>query len=116
MEQLSEGVGWALGHLRNGEAVLVQCTLGHGRSATFAAAMLLATGAVDTVDDAVQRMRSMRQHVGLNRPQRASLDRALEAGAITVASFSLDEEGLDEEGLGGGGPDGKGSGGEGIQP
>ena len=34
-EQLSKGVGWALERLRSGDAVLVQCTLGHGRSATF---------------------------------------------------------------------------------
>ena len=58
------------------------------------------------MDDAVQQMRSRRQHVGLNRPQRASLDRALEVGTIAVASFSLD----------GRGPGGGGSGGEGIQP
>ena len=105
VEQLSKGVGWALERLRNGEAVLVQCTLGHGRSATFAAAMLLATGAAGTVDDAVQQMRSRRQHVGLNRPQRTSLDRALEAGAITVASCSPGE----------GGPGGGGSSDEGVQ-
>ena len=86
VEQLSHGVRWALERLRDGDVVLVQCTLGHGRSATFAAAILLAVGAADTVDDAVQRMRSLRPHVGLNKAQRSSLDRALQAGVLPVGS------------------------------
>ncbi len=105
VEQLSRGVDWALERVKNGEAVLVQCTLGHGRSATFVAAMLLATGVADSVDDAVRQMRSQRQHVGLNRPQRASLDRALAAGAIAV-DVSSPKGGAP---LGGWGSDGEGT-------
>jgi hypothetical protein len=86
VQQLSHGVSWALDRLKEGEIVLVQCTLGHGRSATFVAGLLLATGVTDTVDDSVDLMRSKRQHVGLNRPQRASLERALQSGAIPSAS------------------------------
>ncbi len=86
VEQLSEGVDWGLQRLRAGDVLLVQCTLGHGRSATFATALMLATGRAATVDDAVAQMRSRRSHVGLNRPQRASLQRALQAGAISVPS------------------------------
>ena len=86
VEQLSQGVGWALERLEKGEVVLVQCTLGHGRSATFAAGLLLATGLADSVDDAVRLMRSKRRHVGLNHPQRSSLEKALQAGALPMAS------------------------------
>ena len=86
VDELSHGVNWALECLAQDEVVLVQCTLGHGRSATFVAALMLATGVAHTVDDAVEQMRSKRSHVGLNRPQRASLDKALQTGVIPFAS------------------------------
>ncbi len=86
VEQLGEGVSWALERLAEGDVVLVQCTLGHGRSATFVAGMLLATGVAETVDDAVGQMRARRGHVGLNRAQRGSLERGIEGGVIGVGS------------------------------
>ena len=82
VRQLAHGVEWALSHLQAGEGVLVQCTLGHGRSAIFAAALLLTTGRATTIEEAIRIMRSSRPRIGLNRRQKASLEKALGAGVL----------------------------------
>jgi hypothetical protein len=80
--QLALAVDWVLGHLESGDPVLIQCTMGHGRSATFAAAVLLAMGRVATVDEAMRMMQSKRGRVRLNHIQRRSLELALQSGVL----------------------------------
>ena len=53
--------------------VLFNCAAGHGRSATAAAALLLARGAASTVEEALGLMKAARPGIGLNRAQRAAL-------------------------------------------
>ena len=82
LEQLASGVEWGLQQLQAGRPVLVQCLMGHGRSATFAAAMLLASGQVRTVEEAVDHMRSRRSRIGLNHNQKKVLEQALSCGVL----------------------------------
>ena len=92
VDQLADGVEWCRGHLERGGTVLVQCTLGHGRSATFVAALLLVTGRSHTIEEAVSLMRAKRNRVGLNRQQRGSLEKALAADVIAVAPSAAVED------------------------
>lgn len=69
-EQLREGVAWLLAAPR---PTWVHCALGHGRSATFVAALALATGAASDPASAEALLRKIRPGVRLNGLQRASL-------------------------------------------
>ena len=80
--QLDRGVEWILCHMEAHRPVLVQCTMGHGRSATFAAGALLALGRVDTIDAALSLMRSKRNRVGLNTSQRRALEQSMRDGLL----------------------------------
>jgi hypothetical protein len=82
LDQLILGVEWALGHIEAQRPVLVQCTMGHGRSATFAAGVLLARMRAKTIDQAVEMMSSKRNRVRLNRSQRSSLEQAMKYGLL----------------------------------
>lgn len=69
-EQLREGVAFLLAAPR---PVYVHCALGHGRSATFVAALALATGAAPDPAAAVALLRTKRPGVRLSHAQRAAL-------------------------------------------
>lgn len=56
--------------------VLVHCALGHGRSATAAAAILVRRGEA-TLDDVEAKLRAQRPKIALNARQRAALHAAL---------------------------------------
>jgi len=68
--QLHEGVAFLLAAPK---PVYVHCALGHGRSATFVAALALATGAVKDPASAVALLRTKRPGVRLSSGQRAAL-------------------------------------------
>lgn len=72
-EQLRTGVGWLLQERQKGK-VFVHCALGHGRNATFVAALLMAQGRAASVDEAIQKIQAKRRGIGLNRTQRAALE------------------------------------------
>lgn len=69
-EQLREGLAWLSTAPR---PVYVHCALGHGRSATFVAALALATGAAADAASAEAVLKKIRPGVRLNGVQRASL-------------------------------------------
>lgn len=70
--QLKDGVAW-LEARRAAGTVYVHCAVGRGRSATFAAAYLLATGVAASPGDAEAKLRAVRRSVALNGKQRAAL-------------------------------------------
>lgn len=72
--ELDDGVAWMEEQCRRG-AVYVHCALGHGRSATFVAAYLVAAGIVESADAAEERIAELRPRAGLNEPQRLALHR-----------------------------------------
>ena len=76
-DQLRDAVEWVKRHAANGP-VYVHCALGHGRSATVAAAYLVAIGRAADAKSAVKQLRALRPGVRLNRPQRELLDRFAE--------------------------------------
>jgi hypothetical protein len=66
--------------LREDEGPLfIHCAMGHGRSATVAAALLIARGLARDVDDAVARLRAVRPGVHLHGAQRAAVARLIAA-------------------------------------
>jgi hypothetical protein len=71
-EQLKSAVDWIRSHAAKGP-VYVHCALGHGRSACVVVAYLLATGEVETVEEGVRRLRSIRPGVRLHSVQREQL-------------------------------------------
>jgi len=60
-----------LARLREGDGVLVHCASGHGRSATVAAALMVARGLAADVEIAEALMRVKRPGIRLNATQRA---------------------------------------------
>jgi hypothetical protein len=67
-DQLREAVDW-LRELISIGPVYVHCALGHGRSATIVIAYLLAAGVVDSAQEGVRRLRSLRSGVRLGSQQ-----------------------------------------------
>jgi protein-tyrosine phosphatase len=61
--------------------ILFNCASGHGRSATCAAALMLARGIVPNVMEAEAMMKAVRPGIGLNGAQRACLEAHLRAKA-----------------------------------
>ncbi len=97
LEQLIVGVDYMRRRLAEG-SVYVHCALGHGRSALFVAAYLVAAGHAATADEAVRRVREKRSGVDLHPCQRqvleeyvAMLRSALEAEGKTVGGSRLME-------------------------
>lgn len=78
LEQLKACVAWMNEQLSLGP-VLVHCALGHGRSATVAAAFLVASQRVSSTSDATRALAGARPRIGLNRDQRAVLDKYVKA-------------------------------------
>lgn len=72
--QLAAAVAWLREQTRRGP-VYLHCALGHGRSATVAAAYLLATGAAPTPEAALASLQAVRPGVALNPAQRGALHR-----------------------------------------
>jgi hypothetical protein len=73
LDELREGVQFMDEGLEVG-AVYVHCALGHGRSGTFVAATLLASGQVKSVKEALALLRAVRPGVDLHAAQRALLE------------------------------------------
>jgi hypothetical protein len=73
-QAIDRAVAWALAERRAGRGVYVHCAHGHGRSATVAGAVLIASGAARDASDAVRVMQAARPRVRLNRRQAAALD------------------------------------------
>jgi protein-tyrosine phosphatase len=69
------GLGRLLGRLVGADGVYVHCASGHGRSATVAAALLIARGLAASVPAAEARLRAARPSVRLSGAQRALLER-----------------------------------------
>ena len=61
-------------HIVRAGGVYVHCASGHGRSATLAAALLIARGLSASVPEAEERLRAARPGVRLSRAQRAFLE------------------------------------------
>jgi protein-tyrosine phosphatase len=58
--------------------VYIHCAQGHGRTGTFAAAVLLARGHCDTVDAAVAQLRAVRPGLALGQAQLQFVHRVAE--------------------------------------
>ncbi|KAL4442129.1 hypothetical protein ABPG77_011390 [Micractinium sp. CCAP 211/92] len=72
-EAMEAAVEWALGQQAQGRDVFCHCTHGHGRSAVTAAAILMAMGKADTVEEALARLVKARPGVKPNYRQVAML-------------------------------------------
>ena len=66
--QLNEAVTWIMTQLEEG-AVFVHCALGHGRSATVIAALLLKRGIVNDPKQAIEFIKTKRAKVNLHPKQ-----------------------------------------------
>lgn len=55
--------------------LFVHCAMGHGRSATVAAALLIRRGLCDSVDEAIRTLKQARPKVRLHGVQRATVER-----------------------------------------
>ena len=66
--------------LRDQEGVLVHCASGHGRSATLAAALLIARGLASSVAEAEAMLRARRPGIGLRASQRRAILAAIDPG------------------------------------
>jgi len=73
LEELMQGVLFLEEAVKTG-TVYIHCALGHGRSATFAAAYLLSTGQMKSVEEALARLQKIRPGVDLHLPQRRLLE------------------------------------------
>ncbi len=72
-EELKRGVEFLMTHHAQG-TVYVHCALGHGRSATFVMAYLLASGHAKTIEEALSHLRKIRPGVDLHASQCSLLD------------------------------------------
>lgn len=87
MEQLRRGVQW-LGERTAEGPVYVHCASGHGRSAAFVIAFMLAAGPAMTVDEAVAKLRLKRPGIKLSNEQIARLEQFRSAiGRISQAAI-----------------------------
>ena len=75
--QLRRAVAWMEEQHAAGRRLYVHCAVGHGRSATTAAAWLLWRGDFDDVDAALQSMTERRRWISLRPVQHAALIRFL---------------------------------------
>ncbi len=72
-DELDRGLSWLQERLGEGR-VYVHCALGHGRSATFVAALLVANGVEPSAEAAESKIRAMRPRAGLNHGQRVAVE------------------------------------------
>lgn len=72
-EQLREAIAW-IDRVRKGGPVYLHCALGHGRSATVAAAYLVTFGLAKDVTDAVRKIKAGRAGIKLHPAQRAAVE------------------------------------------
>ncbi len=73
-EQIRSCVAWMKKQLDVGP-LLVHCALGHGRSATVAAAFLASEQNISSASDVVSSIAAVRPGIGLNHPQRSTLEK-----------------------------------------
>jgi hypothetical protein len=76
LEELKCGVEFLIVHHRQG-VVYVHCALGHGRSGTFVTAYLVASGEMETIDEALAHLRGIRPGIDLHPAQRILLEQYL---------------------------------------
>lgn len=74
-EHLQEASAWLGEQAARGHTLYVHCAVGHGRSATAAAAYLLQSGAFDDVDACLAAMKERRRWIHLRPVQRQALVR-----------------------------------------
>jgi hypothetical protein len=72
VDQLHQGCAFLSARLPTGP-VYVHCAVGHGRSATFVAAYLLASGGADSPEQAIAFLKARRPGVHINAAQRTVL-------------------------------------------
>jgi hypothetical protein len=72
IEELRHGVEFLQAHQHQG-ALYVHCALGHGRSATFVAAYLLKSSQVQTLEEALAHLKTVRPGVDLHLEQQRLL-------------------------------------------
>lgn len=73
VDQLHEAIAW-IDRVRKGGPVYLHCALGHGRSATVAAAYLVKTGLATDVIDAIRKIKVGRAGIKLHPAQRAAVE------------------------------------------
>jgi hypothetical protein len=73
LAELQDGVAWLQEMRAVGNTVYVHCALGRGRSALFVAAYLLASGAVQTPDEAIAHLAKRRPGIRLHPSQNERL-------------------------------------------
>jgi protein-tyrosine phosphatase len=76
MEQLFQGVNFIQREVGAGGKVYIHCTGGIGRAPTMAAAYLISQG--DSLEQALERIRTVRPFINLSDEQRRQLDRFAE--------------------------------------
>ena len=83
-EDLLHAVHWIANQQRAGKAVVVHCALGRGRSVLVVAAYLLCQYPELSVEQALQRIKDIRQTAALNRSQLKALSRLHRKGRLTL--------------------------------
>ncbi len=73
MQQIDEGVQWALKQHEAGREVLVHCAHGHGRSLVLMIAILVVSGRAGDFLEAYRMVKIARPRVRLNSRQHAAL-------------------------------------------
>jgi protein-tyrosine phosphatase len=73
LEQLVAGIEWIMERIERGERVLVHCAMGHGRSTTFTAAVLMRLNRAETPEEALEFCARQRPKIGLHSSQKAIL-------------------------------------------
>lgn len=82
--QIEQGVQFGVEQAATGRPVLVHCAHGHGRSATLLAAILIAEGTAQNIEQAEAIMKAARPKVRLNTRQRASLKQWVDLRKVAV--------------------------------
>jgi len=73
--ELAKGAEFVNAARAAGRTVLVHCTFGHGRSSTFTAAALIASGEAGDVDRAFELLKKLKRRIWLTREQKRLLAR-----------------------------------------
>lgn len=86
--QLNTAINFIDQHRKRGTGVVVHCALGRGRSVLTVAAYLLATSPTLSVEEAMNKIQSIRQTARLNKKQMKAL-RAIQQGGLLKLTRSL---------------------------
>lgn len=89
IEQMLYAADWIEAQRLNGK-VFIHCSLGLSRSAVMVASWLIATGRVDSIDRAVERVRECNPTVILTEAHRLSLRELVEVVARAEGQHSSD--------------------------